>query len=123
MSILIKGMEMPQNCYECKFGLATFYRLYTQDSKGKANCYSCVLTGKQITSTKRNIHCPLVPVPDHGDLIERDDLISFCVRNKTDEWNKQVVTTYAKALDEFEDIVQDAPTIIPADHADKESEE
>lgn len=66
MSILIKGMEMPQNCYECKFGLATFYRLYTQDSKGKANCYSCVLTGKQITSMKRNIHCPLVPVPPHG---------------------------------------------------------
>lgn len=106
--IYIKGMEMPKRCLACQLNY---------------DSCACILTGSRYykhgvefdPGEERLPDCPLIPVPYHGDLIERDDLISFCVRNKTDEWNKQVVTTYAKALDEFEDIVQDAPTIIPAD--------
>lgn len=111
MGVYIKSMEMPTSCYNCTFCEQTdFYaspycRISDDDDMMSIN---------EIRSKRRD-NCPLVPVPPHGDLIERDYLISFCVRNKTDEWNKQVVTTYAKALDEFEDIVQDAPTIIPAD--------
>ena len=47
MSILIKGMKMPESCGKCFVG----------------NREICV-NG-----------CPLVPVPPHGDLIDRDALI------------------------------------------------
>lgn len=74
MTILIKGMEMPETCYKCKFALARFDPLPTQ--KYKRHDFECVLTEKTLTSTKRNRACPLVPVPTpHGRLIDADKLM------------------------------------------------
>ena len=55
MSVLIKGMEMPSKCGEC------FLRV--EECK------------QRIYMEKRPPHCPLVEVPPHGDLIDRDALI------------------------------------------------
>ena len=55
MSVLIKGMEMPSKCGEC------FLRV--------GECK------QRIYMEKRPPHCPLVEVPPHGDLIDRDALI------------------------------------------------
>ena len=73
MSILIKGIDMPENCYKCKFALARFDPLPTQ--KYKRHDFECVLTEKTLTATKRNRACPLVPVPaPHGRLADADAL-------------------------------------------------
>lgn len=54
MSILIKGVELPKNCYECPFAMDYYSTLYAgRRSRFKA-AYSCVITHTAITSTKRN---------------------------------------------------------------------
>lgn len=59
MSILIKGMEMPTSCAKC--------RLF-----GAYGCPFIGAVGYALTRGERNEDCPLVPVPDHGRLIDLD---------------------------------------------------
>ena len=65
--VYIKGMEMPSCCGECRF--LSEYGDYPV----------CIITDEQRgynfrTRELRMPHCPLVPVPPHGDLIDRDKL-------------------------------------------------
>jgi hypothetical protein len=60
MSIYIEGMEMPKNCEDCPFGW------YTRT--GEKFCLT-MIHGWQS-------NCPLIPVPNHGDLIDRDELLA-----------------------------------------------
>ena len=62
MSILIKGMEMPENCIDC------FAETYNE----------CMATGKMVNSIGRPDWCPLVEVPKHGRLIDADKLTELC---------------------------------------------
>lgn len=65
MSVLIKGMVMPQNCDACP--MLYEYRF-------------CALTDDHASSIEwkmeenRMPNCPLIELPDHGDLIDRDEL-------------------------------------------------
>lgn len=69
MSILIKGMAMPQNCRECRF-METVRRL---DGRER---YICIAHLNEITNLKERLDtCPLVELPDHGALIDRDVLM------------------------------------------------
>ena len=62
MSILIKGMEMPTACSKCDCGNRDYgFCQITRDSWWHID-----------PSTERIENCPLVPIPDHGDLIDRD---------------------------------------------------
>lgn len=79
MSVLIKGMKIPKSEEKCKFFQPAPFR----DPYCAINGVCCGLED-----------CPLVPVPPHGDLIDRDALPTSRV--------------------EWEDIVN-APTIIPAE--------
>lgn len=80
--IYIKGMEMPTSCHECVAGYG-------------GCCYVAPAEADGICPDQgRAYFCPLVPVPEHGDLIDRDALPTSRV--------------------EWEDIVN-APTIIPAE--------
>ena len=61
MSVLIRDMEMPTSCATCK--------LFGE--------YGCPLIGTvtyALTRGKRHKDCPLIPIPPHGDLIDRDRL-------------------------------------------------
>ena len=87
MSVYIKGMEMPFGCGECPF------------------VEGSVVSGELLLICKANGKlyggkpgdCPLVPVPDHGRLIDADALL-------------------ATERETFEDYhISEAPTIIPAD--------
>lgn len=60
MSILIKGMEMPRNCWECHFG------------NGETG--NCLVDFKSHGEWDEPQNCPLVPVPPHGRLIDADAL-------------------------------------------------
>ena len=66
MSILIKGMEMPDSCFLCRFCRRQEYGEYV----GEDTAWSCVASKKRITdgqdliATFKHPDCPLVEVPD-----------------------------------------------------------
>ena len=58
MSVIIKGMEMPENCYYCDLGIYE---------------YPCGFTNQEhLCEDGRPPDCPLVEVPKHGRLIIED---------------------------------------------------
>ena len=63
MSILIKGMEMPENCAECEISQAYDIRSTW-----------CPLTFTTQAELKRQDNCPLIELSPHGDLIDRSKL-------------------------------------------------
>lgn len=82
MSILIKGMKMPNACYECEFynevcpfdGVGVWYDPLRERADG----------------------CPLLEVPDHGDLIDRDEAVK-----RMTEWFRRLYKKYG----EYDDYV------------------
>lgn len=74
MSVIVKGMQLPANCYSC--GLANFL------SDGEPYC---VRTMKPCTHINlvRPSWCPLEYMPEkHGDLIDRDVILEFAAERK-----------------------------------------
>ena len=72
--ILIKGMEMPKTCADCRFAI---------DSYGSLTECKCAVLGFGIykymtrgTKLERHDDCPLVALPEHSDLIDRDELLT-----------------------------------------------
>lgn len=54
MNVIVKGMQMPTNCGNCPFRLAWCReRIY------------------MVTRTQR---CPLIELPDHGRLVDADEM-------------------------------------------------
>lgn len=97
MSVLIKGMEMPENCFDCPFMYGRKYCL--SNSKIEFN-------DPEYSELKRRYDgCPLVPVPEpHGRLIDADKLKSY--------WEPDH-SRYFDA-DYFIHTIDAAQTIIPA---------
>ena len=63
MGVYIKGMEMPDKCGHCRF----------------ATAFECEVTKNFITTFNvRQADCPLVPVPEHGALMDRDAFFATC---------------------------------------------
>ena len=95
MSVLIKDMEIPNNCCGCEFS----------DYTPTGSIPYCRRTRKDLAAdvyfNKRDSDCPLLPVPPHGRLIDADALDS----SETDYLGNHFV--YLVDID-------DAPTIIPA---------
>ena len=100
MSVLIKGMEMPESCRKCPLSDKEAW---------------CLIPGNwreryYMPASGRSEYCPLVEVPTpHGRLIDADELL----RNIYQHYE------YIKA--EFYVIVRDigiAPTVIEAEEAD-----
>lgn len=91
MSVLIKGMEIPKNCFTDDCPCLNGESGYCQADKEHRYVYG-----------DRPCWCPLGPVPPHGDLIERDK-IAF--EDDYYGWrDKQVIKA--------------APTIIEAEEGD-----
>lgn len=70
MSILIKGMEMPTSCRECRFD-NTGWCLATDRAENRTRFV------KFATYDSPQEWCPLVPVPPHGRLIDADALLNW----------------------------------------------
>lgn len=64
MSILIKGMKMPRSCHECVAGYGMSCFVCPPEEDGE-----CPDQG-------RASWCPLVEIPPHGDLIDRDETMN-----------------------------------------------
>ena len=110
MGIYIKGMGMPINCNCCVFS-----RLSPTGESLK-----CCIDYSTVPWDEKPFDCPLIPVPDHGRLIDADKL-------KQELQTAGIVGTYGTQVLLK---IDNAPTIIPADHfadvgnmADKEAGE
>lgn len=105
MSILIKGMEIPKSCYFCPMTNDGFYLC-------KANNPYRQL--EDDCEERRPSWCPLVPVPEHGRLIDADSLKeTFCGNCFADE---KPMECSEPCMDMR--IILDAPTIIPAEEGE-----
>ena len=65
MSVLIKGMEMPKNCWNCPFFHTSLHHIGDDELLER---YTCLRTGertdKNVTGYMKN--CPLIELPPHG---------------------------------------------------------
>ena len=91
MSVLIRGMKMPQNCSECKLLCNENFEIW------------CCLTDREdVFLDATPDWCPLVEVPEpHGRLIDVDE-ICFSMTNGIDQ-------------DIAEEAIRESPTVIEAE--------
>ena len=115
MSVLIRGMEMPTSCDKCIYSAwSNFYQIYACNAVRENE--PVLFDGKQTKSTAcvrsaRADNCPLVHVPEHGDLIDRDAL-KISTAAPLDGQPYQYIHI---------DNIKGAPTIIPANESDMDS--
>ena len=99
MSVLIKGIEMPKNCCACP--------LFKSNMSKQLFCKAFGAFDKSDYDKLPKVrmkNCPLVPVPKHGDLIDRDALPWI---EGQDEQDNPVYLLLKNNVDVL-------PTIIPA---------
>lgn len=112
MSVLIKGMEMPNSCGECP--------LQCDECFGSFRCWFSKKWGSDLM---RADDCPLVEVPTpHGRLIDADELIAFY--NRRSEWlmDHAMLMDAAEFVKMMEKIETERSELIAA-HAIIEAEE
>ena len=74
MSVIVKGMEMPQNCFECP--------CCRHDSVDGIKAEQCNLTLDVFDANyferwnSRAQNCPLIELPPHGRLADLDKMIN-----------------------------------------------
>ena len=98
--IYIHGMEMPNKCMDCACSGTYIDELWV-----------CEINAELLTSTELNDMkpewCPIVPVPDHGRLIDADAIHYIVGGTTVSEMD------YARKYH-----IDRMPTIIPADKED-----
>lgn len=93
--IYISGMEMPKTWRDCMF------------SNGAAQCK---LDKMELCGLCYRQRCPLIPVPDHGRLVDADEL--------REDWLEKGKNGYVYGTNSFLYSLDNAPTIIPASKED-----
>ena len=111
---IIKGMEMPKNCGGCKF-FAWKRGVGQHCAVDDRITFHATIDGMDV-AYERNGKCPLAPVPSHGDLIDRYDLKHKKITINYDEWDD----TFDDGLLFVADLIDNAPTIIPAEEGECE---
>lgn len=75
MSLLIKGVEMPDSCLNCRFRTTILKNVLSPTMRTSA--YACLINGMEVDNWYEEKHkdCPLVKIPTpHGRLIDADEL-------------------------------------------------
>ena len=109
MSVLIKGMKIPPSCYMCDM----------QELSGAVGCKHAYDTNN--SEWGRALNCPLIELPDHGDLIDRDALNkamyhdAFETDSDLQKWESGCWIRYRM----FADNVASASVIIPAERSEE----
>ena len=106
--VLIRGMEMPSGCNSCPLCM-----IVDADCTDGTLYYGCRLLKKAVDIRPDRLpDCPLIELPPHGDLIERD-YITRIIGGFSLHWE------YGDGVSDCWNAIMTAPTVIPAD---KESE-
>ena len=70
MSVIVKGMEMPKNCSDCSLNYDQMACKVTG-----TRWWSDTMVLMNFDSDKERLHdCPLIELPPHGRLIDKDKL-------------------------------------------------
>ena len=114
MSILIKGMEMPKNCYGCPFFTQVDYWNENDEADILSKCKQTgAFTWESVDGYLPN--CPLAPVPTpHGRLIDADEIYDAVEQ-------RYRISSGAEHRCERDllDLICSAPAIIPAEEENK----
>lgn len=103
MSVIVKGMDMPQDCFECDFQNPFVEEPY------------CRRLLKRCPKTSRLEDCPLGEVPTpHGRLIDADKLINALPKAEADIFENCRNCTCLDT-EQIQEIIGDAPTAIEAE--------
>ena len=116
MSVYIKGMEMPQDCYDCL--LSSEFNLYDEHGYCESGTECSLLKRVIDDDSKRLDNCPIQSVPDHGRLIDADALFDFILNiYKTAQGDAR------KAYRDVLDTIVAAGDVIPEDEQFGNSEQ
>jgi len=108
MSILIKGMEMPENCFECP--------CCRHDSVDGIKAEQCNLTLDVFDANyferwnSRAQNCPLIELPPHGRLIDADKLKSRLVLDNDSNELQRISADILKWIDIQETVIEGSET-------------
>lgn len=103
MSVVVKGMRIPENCWKC---METKLNIAVSVFGGMCPYCEKIRTDHDM-QTGRHHECPLGALPDHhGDLIDRDELLK-----KT--WDADTRCGYVQVVDRFD--IDNEPTIVEAE--------
>lgn len=119
MSVLIKGMKMPTSCLKGGCPLDGFACQLWEDKY-----WSRVESPEK----KRHKNCPLIELPDHGDLIEKRQIVDALANaeknvsaiqraaetEKDIRYCQGVMVGYANSIL----VIDNAPVIIPAERSE-----
>ena len=110
MSVYIKGFKFPDNCWQCP--MVGGYEL-SDEVKTRYSTLHCRLLKCKTPAGEKPKNCPLIPVPDHGRLIDADKADSRFTPDFTELSDFQCGWNAA-----MKRVCEDAPTIIEAEEAD-----
>ena len=106
MSVYIKGMEMPERCYDCPFLDYEQGYCFATGKKSKLGWYENFIEVGGIKT--RHPSCPLVEVPEHGRLIDADLMLNRFVEEVHDmDWVYETI--------DLPDMLGEMPTVISSD--------
>ena len=97
MSVYIRGIERPKNCGYCPI----------RHLGGDGD--ECFLGAKITEYQTRPENCPLIPVPDHGRLVDADELIRKLEPTEEERHNGAAFVLFL-----FLQLLKDAQTVIPS---------
>lgn len=103
--IYIPGVKMPECCAEC-FCMEEedlFCRITKRSVGGEPGLYPW---------NPLPDNCPLIPVPDHGRLVDGDKIVK-----ENQDGHGRYISQFAAVIGEA---VEGAPTVIPADEEETE---
>lgn len=108
MSVLINRMKMPKDCIKCPLCLFT-------DGHWK-----CLADGSHADfgGTCRPPKCPLIELPDHGDLIDRETLKKSLI-DKGETIGIDGFSIDGLSADDVCCAIENAPVIIPAERSEE----
>lgn len=101
MSLIIKGMRLPEDCGSCRF------RSYSR----------CVITGTIVVPFRhkeRKASCPVEEIPQHGRLIDADAIIKSLMVDPVECPG----CPEPEELGEIIDILNEAPTAVEAEEGE-----
>lgn len=84
MSVIVKGLKMPENCMECMLS----------DLRAAIKCTEWTEISAGRRENERAMFCPLIELPEkHGNLIDIDSKIEVqFFDEQEDEWSLKTVT-------------------------------
>ena len=112
MSIIIKGMEMPKSCDECEF--------HVYHSFGEFVCVATPMFYPMNLANCKGIRkdwCPLIELPPHGDLIDKQMLLRNIADNQFAHSSVRHEEDYA-FWGKVWDYINDAPIVVESEDKD-----